>query len=256
MIVLPHRRKAFRSGGGAFDPSDITGLEVDLRFNDSATLFDATSGGSLPADGGNTKRAEDRTANSRDALQSSSTTCPRRETAFMNGLDVLDFDGTDDYLLWEHTGFALQTFFVIFRLDVATFPAFDGVFVGQTFNPTLTSAPDRSFGVSGISGSAKIWTSDTSADAVWVNGVSANVTDFKSFSAGIDITAQTPVLVSYTSTATGTGTKNACIGADPYQGGGSRYFNGQIGAIIAYSGALGTTDRQAVENFLMAEWGI
>lgn len=38
--------------------------------------------------------------------------------------------------------------------------------------------------------------------------------------------------------------------------GGSNYFDGDIGEVIRYNGALDTTDRQNIENYLRSKWGI
>jgi len=75
-------------------PAEIsTALWLDA--SDSATLFDATSGGSLPADGSTVARWEDKSGNARHATQSTAGSRPTRKTAIKNSLDVIRLDGGD-----------------------------------------------------------------------------------------------------------------------------------------------------------------
>jgi hypothetical protein len=79
---------------------------------DSATLFDAVSGGSLVAADGAVARWEDKSGNGRHATQATLGSRPLRKTSIQNGIDVLRFDGGDfmaisDLSLFKNIGFAV-----------------------------------------------------------------------------------------------------------------------------------------------------
>ena len=92
-IINPYR---FQSG--LFLPSDIAGLQVWFDASDSSTLFDATSGGSIPAGDGAVLRWEDKCGNANHATQGTATKEPIRKTSAINGLDAIYFDGSNDNL--------------------------------------------------------------------------------------------------------------------------------------------------------------
>jgi len=74
------------------------GCDIAYDFSNPASLYDATSGGSLVASGAAIARAEDQSGNAAHMTQSTSGARPLRIVAAQNGLDAARFDGTDDYL--------------------------------------------------------------------------------------------------------------------------------------------------------------
>lgn len=106
---------------GTLDPRTIANLALWLDANDSATLFDATSGGSLVGANGSVARWEDKSGNSRHATQSTPNNMPARRVANQNGRDGLEFDGLNDTLLTA--SFATtraQTMFVVHKFSSTT----------------------------------------------------------------------------------------------------------------------------------------
>ena len=81
----------------AWTPANIT-TSLWLDASDSTTLFDATSGGSLPANNAAVARWQDKSGNLNHATQGTSGSRPLRKAAQQNGLDTLLFDGTDDWM--------------------------------------------------------------------------------------------------------------------------------------------------------------
>lgn len=69
-----------------FDPSALSGLQLWLDASDSATLFDATSGGSLVAANGVVRRWQDKSGNARHVTGSAG---PTRKTSVVNSKDAL-----------------------------------------------------------------------------------------------------------------------------------------------------------------------
>ena len=90
-ITNPYRHKKFT-------PASIDGLDLWLDASDSATLFDAITGGSTPADNASIARWEDKSGNANHAVQSTVSQQPLRRAAQINGLDALDFDGSNDFM--------------------------------------------------------------------------------------------------------------------------------------------------------------
>jgi hypothetical protein len=84
-------------GGAPWTPSAITTL-LWLDAGDTTKLFDATTGGSLPANNGQVARIEDKSGNNYHGTQSTSGARPLRLSAGLNSLSTLSFDGTDDAL--------------------------------------------------------------------------------------------------------------------------------------------------------------
>jgi hypothetical protein len=74
------------------------GCDVAYDFSRPASLYDATSGGSLVASGAAIARAEDQSGNGAHMTQSSSTLRPLRIVAAQRGLDAARFDGSNDYM--------------------------------------------------------------------------------------------------------------------------------------------------------------
>lgn len=74
------------------------GCDIAYDFSIPASLYDATSGGSLVASGAAIARAEDQSGNAAHMTQSTSDARPLRIVAAQNGLDAARFDGSNDYL--------------------------------------------------------------------------------------------------------------------------------------------------------------
>lgn len=74
------------------------GCDIAYDFSNPASLYDATSGGSLVASGAAIARAEDQSGNAAHMTQSTSAKQPLRIVAAQNGLDAARFDGSNDYL--------------------------------------------------------------------------------------------------------------------------------------------------------------
>ncbi len=85
-LLQPIAASRRRSSG--FSPSDLSPA-LWLDANDSTTLFDATSGGSTPANGGTVRRWEDKSANARHVTEA--TNAPTRQTGVQNSRDVVRF---------------------------------------------------------------------------------------------------------------------------------------------------------------------
>jgi hypothetical protein len=262
------------------DPISVSGLQLWLDASDASTLYDATTGGSLVAADGAVKRWEDKSGNNRHATQSTDANRPVRKTAVQNGLDVLRFDGSNDFL---SIGSSTSAFKFLHSTDATVFVA---VKAGTTANPetvyallgsgTLTSSQpnyvlayeDRA--VLSANDWARLFIAGGAGSDVDV--VISNVTGF---------TANTYKVVTAISQPTASGTARSALRIN---GGAATSNNTQSGTrstanaqadlhiaatsspglhlpgdiceIIIYDSALSSTDRAAVEDYLLAKWGI
>lgn len=81
-------------GGGGFSPLSLSGLALWLK-GDAGTL---KTGGGAAASGDPVATWQDQSGNSYDVTQATTAAMPTLLTGAQNGLPVLSFDGTDDYL--------------------------------------------------------------------------------------------------------------------------------------------------------------
>jgi len=85
-------------------PREIQGCQLALDASIATSLYDATSGGNLVAADGAVARWEDQSGNGRHATQATSGARPLRRIGGVNGFDALEFDGTDDRLIFTLAG--------------------------------------------------------------------------------------------------------------------------------------------------------
>lgn len=270
-----------------FAPDAISGLQLWLDASDSSTLYDATTGGSLVAADSAVARWEDKSGNERHATQGTAANRPARKTAIQGGQDVLRFDGTNDQLvipssttmfnfLHNATG---GTTFAVYK--VADTQGACYVFANNT-NPSTGSAanqtgvylrhdtsdqatPDRLVVLSNASSGGFRLIRGGSANSA-PSGVFAVVSlladmnqgtvanRHKAFYNGTDVTGSDNFgLGESVALQTGNASNDMTIMSNVN---GVDVSEGDICELIMYSGVLSDTDRQAVENYLMAKWGI
>ena len=90
--------RLLRPLASGFNPKSIAGLAGWWDASDPATLFDATTGGSLVAASGTVGRWEDKSAEGRHLTQGTANSRPVRVVGQFNGRDALDFDGSNDFI--------------------------------------------------------------------------------------------------------------------------------------------------------------
>jgi hypothetical protein len=264
-----------------------SGLQLWLDAAAPETLFDSTTGGSLVAADGGVARWEDKSGNSRHMTQATSGSRPARKTAIQGGLDVLRFDGSNDFM---SVASSTATFKFLHDGDATVFAVYKWTAPG--------GAPNRRFmfsnhidaeSVDGTTGSA-VWMRNDFGDALpysklqflatnngstrtnsYTGDNSYAVDTFHCLSLVADNANATNASRAVfrksgtvqTDTAAGDSaalpTANAsydlhiCTQAGPT----NRYFaQCDIAELIMYDAALSDTDRSAVETYLLAKWGI
>jgi hypothetical protein len=223
-----------REEGGGFSPLDVAGCTLWLDGADAATMYDATSGGSLSADGEEVARWEDKSGAAKHVTQATGAKQPLRDATGLNGLDSLRWpDTTNDLGLYSDSSLEADTIFV-----VATFPGstFSSVYEGL-FNSKTT------FIILGSSGRLE-WYPPAVAGTFYTNGV-ASAAPLPALNSGAVITRKTSSSQSLTSIAVGHERVFP-----------SRGWRGIIAEVIVYDTPLADGDREAVENYLGTKWGI
>lgn len=81
-----------------WSPDDLTSLRAWYDADDSATIFDATTGGSLPSSGNDVARWEDKSGGGYHVTQATAASRPHYVTNTLNGKPVMEFDGQDDWI--------------------------------------------------------------------------------------------------------------------------------------------------------------
>jgi hypothetical protein len=250
---LSHRRKAFR--GGAFAPTDIAGCDLWLDASDSSTLFNATTGGSTPADNESVARWEDKSANANHATQTNASFRPDRRVSEVNGLDTIDFDGGNDELIGASDLTSRQsdakTVFVVVAADVT------GILIPFCLYNNIGTSSGQTGAITieiGYRCITYTWLSSTP-----VSTTGASMISLTQASTG-DLHAAVSMWLDGTSVTRTTGTDGTLSDlSNPYvvgESGTGGNYDGDLCEIIVYDTELSTTDRETVETYLANKWGI
>jgi len=236
----------------------IAGLQLWLDAADPTTLYDATTGGSLVAADGGVARWEDKSGNSRHATQATSANRPARKTAVQGGLDVLRFDGSNDFLEGVVTPGSGNTrsVFVVAKGNLAFAELFQiGKASSGEFLPSFLVRAGQ------ISGN-HFFGGDVTDNNLTISSVSLPVST--TFLA--NIVQQSTTSISYYHNSVNysvTGTLANFSAPSGYFVGKARsplsdltFWSGDICEIIVYDSALSDTNRGLVESYLMSKWGI
>jgi hypothetical protein len=235
---------------------DIAGCQLWLDAADASVLYNATTGGSLvPADGG-VARWEDKSGNGRHATQSTVGSRPTRKTAIQYGLDVLRFDGSNDWLnlptnfRWWPTG----TLFAVLDNAGTANPWYAVERADE--NPELRLQTSENSGLWYYGSSYKLSDVASHYDAIGGGTVRTVVlanTSYKSYSNGI---LKNSTTLASAVTANNPTFSHTIGGFKANSDAQSTYAQIDIAEIVMYDSALSDTDRSAVESYLRGKWGI
>lgn len=243
---------------GSFNPlSLLPSLWLDA--SDSSTLFDATTGGSLPANGGDVKRWEDKSGNARHATQGTAGKFPTRVVAGKNGKDVLNFDGTDDFMSTVAFGGSQSwTRWVVFVNQVSQYRAIVGwgsglVNTGDTIAVNLERSECFQCGSTG-----NITLRRASANNCPVGTYVSLFQSCDGTNAGHinRLNGATFSNVNAIFADPGTFTKSAlAYGIGAYNGGATP-ANCRIAEVFHVPGVVTTANREAMDRYLISKWAL
>lgn len=268
-VINPYRFGGGGPPGGITDPDDVTGCVGWYDASDSATLLDAVVGGSPVADDAAVEVFTDKSAlgTIRDWQQTTTANKPIRRAAQINGLDVLDFDGTNDIMALDagaantfydySTQVQAKTVFVVSQPVTAATVADSSSL--QLYRTATTGAGGLVTGEIAYRANAQTFVSDGTAATTCSTSAPSIITLSQSGSGNIEDVIS--MWLDGASVARDSGNNGALVSADVVTelGGASLsslYFDGYICEVIFYDNELSADDRASVETYLADKWGI
>ena len=242
-------------GGPSFSPIDVAGLAAWFKA-DSLTL----------ADGDPVSTWNDSSGNSRDATGGGGSANPTFKTNVINGLPIVRFDGSNDFLTHAtFTNSGSSIFFVISGSSANT--GNDGIYSwtdgGDDYagGDPLTYSTGYTGGPSGFSG---IWrgigTFFTNITTAYEAFFSYNVIVSDAGSGDVTMTIRKSETTLETKTAAGllsNSMQNCFIGArGSGASAGAPFYNGDFAELIIYDVDIGATDRDKVELYLKTKYNL
>jgi hypothetical protein len=235
-------------------PADIT-TALWLDAADSATLFDAVSGGSTPAADGAVARWEDKSGNARHVTQSISGNRPARKVALLNGLDALRFDGFNDLMSSGANSPSLTGFTCFAVQRHASFGGNDFgriIEVGSGFAYFVASATRIFRFISG--GTFQDAAGDSATINTWrVAGITHDLTNASSGT--VHRVNGSISFASHTASTTAVPSANSVVQignrTDTLRG-----FNGDFGEILYLPVLAALSIVEQIEGYLAHKWGL
>lgn len=233
-------------------PTEISGLKLWLDADDAATITDTA---------GAVSQWDDKSGLNNHATQSTEASKPTTGSRTVNGLNVIDFDGVDDWLgltVQPITGTEARTVIIMMLADNAASNNY-GVSLsdtggsGGTYNVTPEIAlrinnANRIFGTSAIEDGV------TPGIILFTNHANStlelNANNFQPYKNGALLSGGSSVSPE---TLVNTDSGSPAIGA---QFGGSNRLNGIIGEIIIYDKVLSAVERSEIDHYLGEKWNI
>jgi hypothetical protein len=240
-------------------------------------MFDATSGGSLVANGGTVRRLEDLSGNGKHMVQAVASVAPLREDNGQNGKTILSCGGTRAMSAgstsdWNFLhGTQGGTILAVAKPFATTDPNNFAFLVRTNQNSSAqtgisvllddrASYPRNNFALIAVTGG----TSGQSIASVERNNFYSAANQFQLFSFRLDCgqalaANRVSMLISGVAEGTSTGTLSASANnaAEPFLV-GSPSFNSleAFAEVIVFNSPLSTADRARVEAYLALKWGI
>lgn len=225
-------------GGGGFNPAD---------YGTVAFWYDPTQG-VTDAGGGAVSAWADQSGNGRTLSQGTGASRPTTGTRTQNGLNVIDFDGTADRMTTSSfTQAEPWSVFLVWLSDTNA-----ATRLAMTHLGTDGSSNYSGFGVTTDSGGSWYY-SGFSGDTIGAGTADTNAHIMSYIIDSATLTLYEDGTQIATSGNTNGITGGICVGAFKDS---SNFWNGWLGDIIGYSGALNDTNRDNLEAALGTRWGI
>lgn len=253
-------------GGGAFDPTTISGLDMWWDTSDTATITDAS---------GEVQQMTDKSGNGNTLTQGNGADQPDTNVSTQNGLNILNY--SVDFLakssctnnVWTNRKISLFMVtdhptnvaqIVDFSLPVITNEDHQSFIVARIpTSPTfvVTLGDGANFGSLADLADWSCSVSNPDAVALWTVLVSAAGNSIAVRRNGVNQTLTNTAGTMPTSSwlAATPGTMNVRVGARQHSS-GNYSKTGLIGETLVYSSLLSGTDLTNVESYLIAKWGL
>jgi len=232
--------------GGPVSPVPVSGYTLWLDASDAASF--TYSSGSLVS------QWNDKSGNARNYVQATVANQPTKQTAYQNGLDVVQFFAGSDFMncnSFEWTN-GNSTVFMVYK-NINALSAFQGAF-GIAVTAGLT------YGMGAPSDRYALFQNGINADTFSLSPTSSNADVTTWRTAGISGGAATVTLrkngtaaaSAVTTTVTLSISTTAQIGA---ANGANGIYDGYICEILYYPSQLSNSDCASVEGYLKTKWG-
>jgi hypothetical protein len=231
-------------------PLDVASVAFWLDASDASTLYDATTGGSLVTAGNTVARWEDKSGNANHVTQSTANNRPTRLAADLNGLDGLDFDGTNDSLnTATAVGNAPLTVFVVAKPDTTANTGRLAHIFGSTYAYQLSASTTFNTRNNQLETSTNslAWGS-VSANTAYVFSAAFSTTDTKGYINNVLGAGGAGSAMGDAGTVTTIGARADLVAAT--------YYNGKIYEIVAFTTAFTDAQRNAMAAYFSRKWGI
>lgn len=246
-MIRTRNRARGGSGGASFAPADISGLALWLDAADAATITQSS---------GSVSQWDDKSTELNHATQGTGANQPTTNTRTINGRNVLDFDGANDYMslpsgLYNINQADNALFMVIQQDTTGDASLLDGKqasFSNRIYGLRTDTSGTRYSFMNGNYGNDALLTTTYNANThIYVgrrNALGANgVQIFKDGVIGATL---------------GTGAANSALDQiviSKNLGGSFDFLNGAIAEIIIYRGTKTNNELNQVGNYLASKWG-
>jgi hypothetical protein len=232
-----------RFGPPLWTPANIT----------TALWLDAADAITVTTVSGAVSQWNDKSGNTRNASQGTAGYRPAYSATGLNSKGIVSFDGTDDFMLTAAANYAAINYFIVCKLT----PKDNSSVFAARISPAANkgSASDITVGL-GVGFSPNMSNIGANASYAMTNGLPvSSLTSFNNFAVGVNCPADW-FLFDMAITATVSGTKTFCLGADIFASIGIRHLACQVAELIVTSAALSETVRQQVQGYLAHKWGL
>ena len=233
------------TAGGAFTPTDISGLRVWLDASDISTLWqDSARTTAVASDADPVGAWDDKSGNDYHILQATSSKRGEYKTSVQNSLDIVRFDGTDDAIRNSSEppeASQPNTMAAVFKMTSSTAAYHHAIDSGTTVKRQ-------------IMGSSNTENWNIYSGAFLANGAN-NTTTFHLWYGEYN-SSSSIFRMDKSEVASGDAGSQAATGLNvgsAFSGTASN-FNGDFCEIILYDSALSDGDRDSLETYLEDKW--
>ena len=247
---------------GLFSPSDIAGLQLWLDANDASTLFQDAAKTTSAGNGDVVGAWADKSGNGKDATQATTAEKPTLQTAIINGLPVVRFDGSDDALAQSLTLSGTQTILMVVKIETLTSLA-DSVITNKGAGGLTEVAFVDIGGYEEISGIGNLGAGansvgldvvlDTNGHTLlftYNNGLNTDVNSYQIELDGIGTVVTSGLFDRPATDIPSIGARIDNVGAI------TNSLDGDIGEIIIYDNVISVENIFLLEQYVNRKWGI
>jgi hypothetical protein len=250
----------------AFAPTKITGLTAWFDASDAGSLFDSDTGGTAASPDGQVGRLENKIGNGLNFFQSNSAARPTRKANTKNGLDVIRFDGENDYMenvgLWS--GMISASSSTVFIVASAASVTTDEEFIFDNQMLLGDTGMWNGWFVLKSDDTASAFANDEVEDqTATVSYIPPNWVVYEVRHDGTNLTARinggSPASVNLGARASLGLSNTPLLGLTTELGNldyTSKFFHGDLAELLIYNVALSESNQAAIEGYLADKWDI